>query len=177
MEKPSKPTPDFPLFAHNNGQWAKKVKGKLRYFGPWNNPEAALQSYLATTPQVSAGCQQEVSDQETVSKAKRKVKSRQEKPKKQLPDFPLFQHASGRWAKKVKGKLRYFGSVANDPKGAAALEKWREQRDDLLAGRKPRPRGVGLTVGELCDRFLGTKRQGIIRGDQPRNAHRLQGSD
>jgi len=53
--------------------------------------------------------------------------------KKPRPDFPLFPHATGRWAKKVRGKLRYFGKVADDPDGQAALAKWLNERDDLLA--------------------------------------------
>ncbi len=35
-EKPGKPYPSYPLFAHGNGYWAKKIQGKLRYFGRWD---------------------------------------------------------------------------------------------------------------------------------------------
>jgi hypothetical protein len=42
MNKPQKPNAAFPLFAHNNGQWAKKIKGSLHYFGPWSDPDAAV---------------------------------------------------------------------------------------------------------------------------------------
>lgn len=44
-EKPEKPRPDFPLTPHNSGQWCKKIHGKLRFFGPWDDPEGALSKY------------------------------------------------------------------------------------------------------------------------------------
>ncbi len=43
--KPSKPYPEFPLFAHNNGQWCRKIRGKLYSFGKWADPTAALKKH------------------------------------------------------------------------------------------------------------------------------------
>lgn len=91
--------------------------------------------------------------------------SRAEKPKKPRADFPLFPHASGRWAKKVRGKFCYFGKVVDDPKGEAAINLWLDQKDDLLAGRTPRAGREGLTVRELCNRFVGAKEDQADSGD------------
>src|SRR5262245_51124357 len=77
------------------------------------------------------------------------------KPEKPRPDFPLFPHATGRWAKKIKGSLHYFGPW-RDPEGA--LAKYVREREDLEAGRKPTPADTqGLTVRDLCNRFLTVK--------------------
>jgi len=88
------------------------------------------------------------------------------KPSKPRPDFPLFPHATGRWAKKVRGKLEYFGKIADDPKGERALDKWLDEKDDLLAGRTPRSRrNASLTVTDLCDRFLVYKDELLQAGE------------
>jgi integrase len=76
---------------------------------------------------------------------------------KPRPDFPLTPHPTGRWCKKVKGKLHYFGRIEGDAKGEAALELWLDQKDDLLAGRKPCVTKGGLKVGDLCNKFLTSK--------------------
>ena len=52
---PTKPRPDFPLFPHQCGQWCKKIAGKLRYFGVWADPSAALEKYLAERDELQAG--------------------------------------------------------------------------------------------------------------------------
>ncbi len=61
--------------------------------------------------------------------------------KKPRNDFPLFPHARGYWAKKVRGKFLYFGKIANDPRGEAAIQRWQDEKDDLLAGRTPHQLG------------------------------------
>ena len=91
------------------------------------------------------------------------------KPKKPHKDFPLFPHATGYWAKKVRGKLHYFGKIENDPKGTAALDLWLAEKDYLLAGKTPPTGSDSLTVRELCNHFLTAKEQLRDAGDiQPR---------
>src|SRR5215831_9152488 len=53
--KPSKPYPDFPLTPHPAGVWCKKLRGQLHYFGPWDDPDAALKKYLEEKDDLHAG--------------------------------------------------------------------------------------------------------------------------
>lgn len=92
-------------------------------------------------------------------------KSAAAKASKPRPDFPLFPHASGRWAKKVRGQLQYFGKVADDPDGQAALDLWLRNKDDLLAGRKPRVDRGGFTVADACDHFLHARKAKVASGE------------
>src|SRR6516165_3578856 len=84
------------------------------------------------------------------------------KPSKPKPEFPLFPHAAGVWAKKIRGRLHYFGPWS-DPDGA--LKKYLEQKDDLHAGRKVRPDPEALTVKELCNPFLNVKQTLVDVGE------------
>lgn len=84
-------------------------------------------------------------------------RKRPKKPAKPRPDFPLFPHANGFWAKKVRGKLVYFGKVADDPQGESALNRWLDEKDCLLAGRTPRQVTDRLTTRDLCNHFLTFK--------------------
>jgi len=151
MDKPPKPTPDFPLFPHASGQWAKKIKGKLVYFGLWADPETALARY-----------RERVSSAKSLASPKRAAKGGSGiRPGKPHPDYPLYAHACGQWAKRVRNKVHYFGPWA-DPD--AALAKWLKEKDDLLAGREPED-GDGLTVGRLANQFLISKQRLVDSGE------------
>src|SRR5262245_32843516 len=70
------------------------------------------------------------------------------------PDAVLFWHASGRWAKKIRGKLHYFGRSTYDE----AFGEYERQKEYLHAGLRPPEEPQGLTVYSLCCKFLTTKK-------------------
>lgn len=84
------------------------------------------------------------------------------KPTKPYPEFPLFPHATKRWAKKIRGAMHYFGPW-DDPDGA--LKKYLAEKDDLHAGRTPRVNPDGLVVKELANRFLTAKKNQLDAGE------------
>jgi integrase len=95
--------------------------------------------------------------------SKSTAKAARRKPTKPRPDFPLFAHAVGQWAKKVRGRMHYFGRW-DDPQ--AALNRWLEQKDDLLAGRAPKPaRPEGVTIRDLANQFLTSKKDLLGAGE------------
>ncbi|MBX3440086.1 MAG: tyrosine-type recombinase/integrase [Planctomycetaceae bacterium] len=101
------------------------------------------------------------------------------KPEKPYKGFPLFAHDSGRWAKKIRRKLHFFGRWANtvagtlvqvDDVGAsaqAALEKLNREWPYLMEGRTPPPvdTRAGVSLRDVCNAFLTSKRNKLQAGE------------
>ena len=158
MSKPEKPSPDFPLYAHSSKKWAKTIRRKTHYFGPWDDPQGSLALYERYADDLHSGRITEVPKNHgnTVSApAQARLKQKPEKPHPRLPSLPASER---QWMKVIRGRNYYFGPW-NDPQGA--LEYYLRVKDDLLAGREPRPEGDGLTVKILANRFLGSKRHRV----------------
>lgn len=99
------------------------------------------------------------------------------KPAKPYPTFPLSFHPSGRFCKKIRGKLHYFGRWANRQNGElttvdnhadaaeVALNEYLEVKDDLHAGRTPRPKVDGVSVADACNEFMASREDRLDAGE------------
>lgn len=152
----AKTYPGFPLTAHPTRRWCKRVRGKLHYFGPLTDPDAALRRWLAEKDDLLAG-----REPQQPTTANRRRPGRPRRFKKPRPDYPLSIHSSGRWFRKVRGRFYYFGKITDDPNGERAEAEWNRVQADLYAGRVPRPPQDGLTVKDACNLFLKAKRHRV----------------
>ena len=73
-QKPKKPYPEFPFYAHRNGQWARKVKGKTHFFGTWDDPDAAMQNYNDDIHEIRQGSAKGKRKREKRKREKREAK-------------------------------------------------------------------------------------------------------
>jgi integrase len=136
--KPQKPTEAYPLYPHASGRWAKKIKGKTLFFGKWDDPADALAKYEAFIS-TDAGVKP---DQLTPGV----------KPAKPYQSFPLYPHATKRWAKKIKGKTYFFGPWGDWKR---ALEEYQRAVPFLQLGKPVPPKDSdALSVADLVNTFL-----------------------
>ncbi len=89
------------------------------------------------------------------------------KVKKPYPEYPLFAHASNQWAKKIKGRMWYFGTLDDH---VAALDKYNDQIHDIQAGRDPRRTkkqisAAELSVYDMCNLYMLRQEARIKTGE------------
>ncbi len=91
-----------------------------------------------------------------------------------IPSFPVWFHkGSGQWCEKVHGRNCYFGTEKYE-----ALKRYIRGRDDLEAGRTPRPEAGNLPLSDLLNAFLNQRRERMESGELTRNSwdgYRLAG--
>lgn len=99
--------------------------------------------------------------------SKRSAISGKPEPAKPWDGFPLFPHASGRWAKKYRGEFKYFGPTKSDPDGKTALKRFIREWLFIIEGREVPPDVArdGCTIRELVNRFLTAKGDKLEPGE------------
>ncbi len=98
-----------------------------------------------------------------------KRNTKKEDTKAKHGDAPPFDNGHGRWVKKIRSRLVYFGNVKDDPEGENARRVWEEQKHAIRAGRKPilsdDDSPDGATVRVLCNLFLEAKERAVETGE------------
>jgi integrase len=114
--KPGKPYPSFPLTAHPNGQWCKKIRGKVHFFGTWVDPDAALAKYLGVAADLHAG-----RDPASVSSGELTVKEMGNEFLASQMERVSSGQIGGRWFEDCRRVVRHFAKHMGVSRPAAAL--------------------------------------------------------
>lgn len=135
--RPEKPYPEFPLFAHASGKWAKKIKCKTCYFGRWEDPAGALAEYGAfvaktaqdATPAADAPREPKL----TIGEACELFLESKKQMKDSLENLPRTYADYARTCDRVRafwGDAREVESLA--PKDFSAYKKWRAETCNVV---------------------------------------------
>ncbi len=95
------------------------------------------------------------------------AKGRQ-KPEKLYPTYPLTPHPEGKWCKKIRGKIFYFGQW-EDP--SQALEEYLRQKDFLQAGKIVPLQPSSCSVLDAGNAFMEAKFQKVVLGELSDRSH------
>lgn len=99
------------------------------------------------------------------------------RPPKPYKGFELTPVSGGQWAKRINGRLYYFGRWGKTVNGKMerlpgdgwedALRLYKAQAADLHAGRTPRTGSASgeLTVREMCNQFMADKQELVDSGE------------
>lgn len=89
------------------------------------------------------------------------------KPRPKSEDFPLWQRKDGRWCRKIRGRVHYFGYDKE-----AARDEWLRVKDYLLAGREPPPKDApeAVTLEVLVNEYLNSKAADVRAGEFAANS-------
>jgi integrase len=106
-------------------------------------------------------------------KARRPVRDLGPKPQKPIRStihhdlpFPLTVHPAGYFSKKIRGRVRYYGSWKDGPE--AAERNYEARKADHEAGREAaidKPHADGFTVMGLLNDYRAHKKRAMERGD------------
>ena len=96
-----------------------------------------------------------------------KPSSGSRRPEKPYEGFLMFAHASGQWAKKIRGDLHYFGSFRNDLDGTEALKRFNKDWPYLKDGKQAPEVDVsdGCTLRVVANQFLDGKERMLKAGE------------
>ncbi len=152
MAKPVKPTPDFPLTPHKNGQFCKKIGGKILYFG--TDPDAALRKYngmVEALKDLPAGSLRSAIDRYVASRRLRQESGR----------------LSDRHVKDIDGTLASLAETIGPARPLAALQsedyaRWRARRAKGKKGKPLGPVALGGHVTRVRAFLNWAKREKLI---------------
>ncbi len=106
--KPAKPTVDFPLSRTPQSDGQKRLAASCITSGTGDAPEFPLLSGRESRPTFWLKAYRGLPLPGVKGVDDKYPYTRPERPKKPRPDFLLFPHASGSWAKKGQHRSHYF---------------------------------------------------------------------
>lgn len=157
-KRPRKPYPDFPMFPHRNGCWAKKIRGRFVFFGPWADAEGALQRYLAQRDELHAAAAPRPASPLSVTATRKRA------------TLPARDRAFREGTDTLTGAEDAARANVAQPVANGAVEVSSPEPPSLRLAGTPKTATVagdadGITLRDLANAFLTAKQRRVDTGE------------